>query len=57
MSAIERASEGQVMADTVEKLISPSRRVTAQKIDLVERPPLNATRSGDGLPPRKNFVA
>jgi len=32
-------------------------RGTHVVLDLIERPPLNATRSGDGLPPRKIFVA
>jgi hypothetical protein len=36
-------------ADSVEKLVWRSGAGTAAKIDLIERPLLNATRPGDGL--------
>jgi hypothetical protein len=37
------------LADSVEKLVWRSRAGTAAKFDLIERPLLNATPSGDGL--------
>src|SRR5206468_12642977 len=41
--------DAQVLADTVEKLISRSRKVTSPKFDLIRRPLLNATCLADGL--------
>jgi hypothetical protein len=44
------------LADTVEKRVCRSGAGTAAKFDLIERPLLNATRSGDGLDPQQNRV-
>ena len=40
---------GLLVADSVEKLAWRSGAGAAEKFDLIERPLLNATRSGDGL--------
>ena len=47
--AVSDVREGPVLADTVEKLVSRSERVTSPKFDLIELPLLNAMRLGDGL--------
>jgi hypothetical protein len=49
MAAIGGFAVGLQLADSVEKLVWRSRAGTAAKFDLIERPLLNATPSGDGL--------
>ena len=49
MTAMGRNALRPLLADSVEKLDSRPERSMLPKFDLIERPLLNATRTGDGL--------